>query len=327
MAAPRPRDVAVVCGQAWWCDEPHDSKLTEGRLAHLAAIALVAGSSLLALVRLSASPHGFARTPADVAASSFPGVLLWFRCGCLILSVGTVAFKWRNKAMDICEWETLDGRQVTFICRGLWRFQGLTSWTWLTIVSYFSVTTLLSIYVVVLAPGAPQHLSPSGAAVAAQLLQEVVTPCSFLVSCIVTYVLIPAKLKERRPVDEFFYVDVLLMHNANLAMLVPELLLNRMHIELAHMPVAILFACVYILWHQTVRYERTHTMMYSFLSWKSEHRFKIIAALASVFAAFYLFAFVVCEYLRPSTYGPPLVVAVAVSLMQIRQPHENRTTD
>ena len=173
---------------------------------------------------------------------------------------------------------------------------------------------------VYLLPDAPSHASPSFAANMAVLLLGLSSTYAMMVTTIVSFVLIPSR--ARRETGYLFYSFFpLVMHNANLALMVAELLISGMHVDEHHLPFAILFGSAYVLWHQLVRWRLTHTLLYFFLSWKHPHTIKISFGLLALPAVYFGLTWTITEVLRPKPWGAPLVVALSLAVMRMRGPH------
>ena len=56
------------------------------------------------------------------------------------------------------------------------------------------------------------------------------------------------------------------MHNFNLAAMGAELWLSELPVQLAQLPIALLFGIAYVTYHNTYRYYKTRTLLYFFLN-------------------------------------------------------------
>ena len=111
--------------------------------------------------------------------------------------------------------EDLDRRGRKFSYGGVWRFQGLTGWSWLLINAYFLLALGLT-----LAPAAAYGSSAlMVAASACQLLLGATFAFALLVTTVVAFVLIPNRASKGLSVAEYFRTQALCMHNANVAMM------------------------------------------------------------------------------------------------------------
>ena len=109
------------------------------------------------------------------------------------------------------------------------------------------------------------------------------------------------------------------MHNANSFALVVDLLLSHQRIQLTDLPYTVLLMSVYGVFHHYIRYPRTRTLLYFFLSWKFKHAPLILLALLASVATFFLVGVAVSE-VRGDPYGPPLVLLGSMLVMKLREP-------
>ena len=58
-----------------------------------------------------------------------------------------------------------------------------------------------------------------------------------------------------------FRFGALAQHNANVALMGIELLVTSLQISLYRLPFAVLFGLAYLVWHQTLRFQRTRTLL------------------------------------------------------------------
>jgi hypothetical protein len=98
------------------------------------------------------------------------------------------------------------------------------------------------------------------------ILFEISFPVSFIVSGVVTYVLIPSAKRAGLPVIHFYKIPSLLMHNANLLFMVIELILNRIPFVLYHFPFVLLYGIIYATFAWILFHYR-EVFYYSFLDY------------------------------------------------------------
>jgi hypothetical protein len=79
------------------------------------------------------------------------------------------------------------------------------------------------------------------------LSYEVSFVCAFLVTSIVTFVLIPGKLASGDDAKFFFHWRPVVMHNVNVLIASTELLLNGMTLQWSHFPAALLWGAYYVI--------------------------------------------------------------------------------
>ena len=80
----------------------------------------------------------------------------------------------------------------------------------------------------------------------ATILFEISFPVSFVVSSLVTFVLIPHAKKAKMPIDNFFVFVPLVMHNVNIAFMAMELVINKIPFIPWHFPVILIYGMAYI---------------------------------------------------------------------------------
>ena len=94
--------------------------------------------------------------------------------------------------------------------------------------------------------------SPAGLAAqrvalgAAWVLFETSFSVAFLVSAVVTFVLIPATVKRKLPLDSFFLLLPLVMHNLNAVNMAVELSLNSLPFSPSHYVFTVMFGMAYV---------------------------------------------------------------------------------
>lgn len=321
-------------GEPWWLDDPIEMSADRfrGRRRQLCFLLGVAASCAGVVAYTShAGVLVWSITPATFGQSSFVllPALVVYRIACAAFIFGICASKLVSDYVlqrgagaagaRLNHFETLDRTEVAFLDHGVWRFQGLTSWGWVLLGCYFLVAATLSLRVAA-APEAAQHEEPDGAACVASLLLGVSSAYAILITLTVTFVLIPSKHRKGLSTEGFFTPFALSQHNANLAMVVGELLCGAVPIDPWHLPFALGFGIVYLCgWHQTVRYNRTRTLMYHFLNWQHPRSLLICSLLMLTLAAFFAFAALVGQLrLRPG--GAPMVLCAALAVMRWRRP-------
>ena len=132
-------------GDPWWEGVPSESDRSAGLGRYVAACAawFVSFAAWLGIatytnrLRWLASVDDFCASP-----NAPPVVLLGFRLCALALVLAVKLKVWLAPA-TLYQYETLERAPVRLRIRGLWRSQGLTSWSWLLIGAYFAVAAAL----------------------------------------------------------------------------------------------------------------------------------------------------------------------------------------
>ena len=311
-------------GDLWWEGVPSESDRSAGLGRYVAACAawFVSFAAWLGLatytnrLRWLASVDDFCASP-----NAPPVVLLGFRLCALALVLAVKLKVWLAPA-TLYQYETLERAPVRLRIRGLWRSQGLTSWSWLLIGAYFAVAAALQGGAMLRGGGGGGV--PTAWANIARVLLGCAWAFSLMVTTVVTFVLIPSKAKKGLDLSMFFSTEALLMHNANVLLMAVELLNNGVALDFYHTPFGIAFGVVYVLWHHLYRYRRTHTLLYFFLSWQSPHALKVLAALVAAFAVFFGLGVLLTEAVRPTAIGAPLTLLLVASIMRLRPPKERQ---
>ena len=182
----------------------------------------------------------------------------------------------------------LDDKHIVFHAQNrLWRWQGLTVWVWILQGVYFASALFPNIHM--------------------PLFLGVVWPLAMFVSTLVTYVLIPDAIKKG-DASLFFTPATLLMHNANVLMLIPELCVYK--IPLASLRLSFLFLTLYFVWHQYVRYHRTRTLYYSIMNWSKTKHMHVLGGMACL-----LCSYTVCGHMWTSMiHGKIILVCLSLSV-------------
>jgi hypothetical protein len=89
---------------------------------------------------------------------------------------------------------------------------------------------------------------------------------SFLVTIVVTFVLIPGVRKQGLPTTTFFFLPALILHNANNTMMAIELLISNMQFSFWHFPFCMLFGTLYVIF-QWVWVQKIGAFYYFFLDY------------------------------------------------------------
>jgi len=274
-----------------------------------------------AIAVLIFAPSPCVATPASYlpVASIPPTALLAMRVG-LCATIIFILVR-RSFYESLHDEETLEPRRkIATISHGWWRLCGLTQWQFICIGMYFALAATVQHGAMSLGSGAAELHTPSALACVTTTLLGVAFSLAFLTTVVVTFVLVPAKVRNGVSASNFFYFDELMMHNANSFVLVVDLLMSNQRIQLTDLPYTVLLMVVYGIFHHYIRYPRTRTLLYFFLSWQHPKALPILLALLSAIGCFYLVGTLITESLRPTAWGPPLTLLATCTLMQIRNP-------
>jgi hypothetical protein len=161
--------------------------------------------------------------------------LLIIRLVYLSIILYSVLFSLFDKKGNVLRVETPEKEIKKVHLIGVQRFSAFTAWCWSLQCLYFLLTsgyTLAKFY----SPPALAFLAPFESVLTrvAWGAFEISFAMSFLVSSVVTFVLIPTARRKGLPHDNFYSLQTQLMHNANVAFMVSELFLNKLPIILEH---------------------------------------------------------------------------------------------
>lgn len=131
------------------------------------------------------------------------------------------------------------------------------------------------------------------------ILFEVCFPTAFLVSSIVTFVLLPHAKAANLPTDNFFVIIPLIMHNANILFMAIEIIANKIPFSLWHFPFIWIYGISYIVfswvWNNYHGY-----YFYFFLDYTRPGAIKWYMVLLAIVGKFYLIG-LGASYLMAST--------------------------
>lgn len=189
------------------------------------------------------------------------------------------------------------------------RFVMFTVWSWLLQGIYFSLAALYSFSHYIPLPFIENRLLMS----AVWVLFEVSFPIAFMVSAVVTFVLIPAAVKQKVSVKHFYYPASLLMHNANVIFMSIELILNRISFVSTHFPFILLYGIVYIVF-TWILYQYKGVYYYFFLDYERKGAIFWYIGLIIGISLFFLFGWFVSQLIEQHSQSiwPKLVSCVVL---------------
>ena len=123
-----------------------------------------------------------------------------------------------------------------------------------------------------------------------------------------------------RSIDEYFRVQALCMHNANVAIMGAECWLSSLRVRIELLPLSLLCAISYVFYHNGYRFARTRTLLYFFLNWARDDSYTTIVALLALFGASYALGVGVSAWLRQQAWGLPCFVVGLLAIMRLRPP-------
>lgn len=206
------------------------------------------------------------------------------------------------------------GKKKQCILRNHRRFTTYTMWCWAILGVYMLVAVLCSYAAF---PDSALQL-PHQLLEITPILFEVSFAMSYLVTIIVSFILIPGREKSGLPTDVFFHPLAILAHNYNVFVMMIEVCLNRVTIQLRHLPYVVLFGVAYICF-SWVWFELTGVFYYFFLDYEHPNSVLWLMGLLTTCSLFYLLGVVIsaAEEYTPSEYLPLVQCAIVVFSISI----------
>lgn len=174
--------------------------------------------------------------------------LLFIRCVFLAITwatvIGAAVDKEGNMVSTIYNVGSRIKGPIVIVLNCTTRFSTFTMQCWCLWTVYMTGATACSL---LLYFGFTLESVPHVVFAALWLAYEVSFVCAFLVTSVVTFVLIPGKLATGDDANFFFHWRPLVMHNINVLIAATELLLNRMTLRWSHFPIALLWGGYYVI--------------------------------------------------------------------------------
>ena len=162
------------------------------------------------------------------------------------------------------------------------RWTTFTVWCFTALFLYFALAAFCS---AMLLAGRGEQI-PAAVAQAALILFAVSYPVNFLVTAVMSFVLIPTALRTDFPVTRMFRWRPLIMHNGNVLMMQLAMLIAPPPVSLAHLPYALLFGCAYAIF-SWLWFHRTGVFYYFFLDYRRPYAIAAYLGLLAVLTLFY----------------------------------------
>ncbi|KAJ3275856.1 hypothetical protein HDV01_006722 [Terramyces sp. JEL0728] len=243
--------------------------------------------------------------------------LLAFRAFCLLcnLYVDLIPTFFDKVGHTITAFQ-IDTQPRTVRMIGGIRFCTFTLWSWLIQGIYFALTIAAQF-------GYITNLYVLEGIV---ILFELATSVAILVTVVVTFVLVPGAAKgDVKNMVGLFRFQVLLTHNANVAFMVTELVLNNIKFKYSHFPYAGLFGITYIAFSWVLA-QKIGVFFYNFLNYNFPKVLVAYTALLFALSVFFSIAFAISHYVDP-THNPwtiPFIIAGVYSICCVRMPAKQK---
>jgi hypothetical protein len=123
-----------------------------------------------------------------------------------------------------------------------------------------------------------------------RILFEISFPVAFMVSTVVTFVLIPHAKRAKLPLDSFFVLIPLLMHNANIVFMAMEIIINKIPFAIWHFPFVVLYGASYAVFSWFWKHYKGYYFYY-FMDYTRERAIVWYVALLTIAAVFFLIGY------------------------------------
>jgi hypothetical protein len=178
-------------------------------------------------------------------STAAPGLGEYLLCfvRCIFAFIGWYAIQhivFDKKGLKITVMDSKGELKPLFLI-GMQRLTTFTVWCWVLLSSYFAIAALCSIMVLFLDAQVPVFMAR-----VACVMYEATFASAYIVTMVVTFVLIPAASKRNMPTHTFFDPIPVLLHNANVIFIGIETLMNRAPLFGAHFPYGQLFGLAYV---------------------------------------------------------------------------------
>ncbi len=256
----------------------------------------------------------------DVAASDIVpiGILVGYRVLCAAAALYTLSLIYLDQ-------RGLELRYLgaTIVLRQFRRFTTFTVWCFTLLFFYFAFAAFCS--------GA--FLSGYGDAVpnviviATLVLFEISYPMSLLVTTVVSFILLPAAVKNDYPFARMFRFRPQMMHNVNVIMMQLAMLMAPPPVTLSHLPYTALFGCSYAMF-SWVWFSRTGMFYYYFLDYRRPYALLAYLGLFTTLVGFYGLGYLIAGIARHEVgrwWTYPAIILATLCMTRFRPPSAVKT--
>jgi hypothetical protein len=184
-----------------------------------------------------------------------------------------------------------------------------TVWSWILQGFYFVGVTICS--GIDLTSGSDQNIFTVDRVIlnTIKVCYEISFPVAFIVSLIVSFILIPAAKRLTGSVDSFFAPMALLFHNANVVFMVFEMIFNKIPLHLWHLPFILIYGMSYSIFAWYWHWKRGF-YYYFFLDYHRPDAIYWYVGLMVGISAFYLISYGISSsiFLFENSLWPYLVI-------------------
>jgi hypothetical protein len=224
-----------------------------------------------------------------------PHALAYFRLTAASIIWGTILFIiFDPVGFPLVALDKNESEKIVML-HGLSRLTTFTVWSWMLQGFYFALATFCSFVKLypALLPSTMHSTCSDYLSPVAFILFEISFPVAFLVSGVVTFVLIPFERKNNPTTFEgYFYLHNLLMHNANVLFMAIEFFVNDLHFTFHHYVYMLVYGLCYIVFSWGWK-KYFNILYYFFLDYQRKdalfwHIGLLSGILALFFAGYYL---------------------------------------
>ena len=145
--------------------------------------------------------------------------------------------------------------------------------------------------------------------------------CAILVTCVISFHIIPKSLVSGHGVDRLFTWYEIVMHNVNVALLGFSLLVNGMEVEWSFIAFPAVFGIVYVAWAAIYANFIAGVYIYDFMDYRYNGAPLIYLGLFSLQVCFFLVVIALDRVVGWSApFGSLLVLAVTWRISTVRNP-------
>ena len=242
-------------------------------MANLKLILLVVIVSSISLYSILISK------PAEIIPSHPSLIAFYYRVLCLLLissTLATIALFPSNINLTVI---SSDNKLVEMKICGLLTWAPFTVWSFFLMGIYF-ISTFSPFYRI------------------SFVLFEISFSVSILITVIVTFVLIPFGANEKLMMDKMYEIPTLIMHNANVYMMIGELIVYPHSFNLSDFAYIVLYGLVYTIFGWILAY---FTKFYFYFFMAPSYKYAVVAhvSLIAALGSFFMIGFSILEFANP----------------------------
>ena len=237
------------------------------------------------------------------------GSVIWFSCAYIYLDKDGLT-------LDVATRDKLIKRMVL---HGMERFSPFTVWCWSLLGFYFFLVSVAGVADIMNNDILLAVTTSSTYSGICTILFEVSFSVAFLVSSIVTYVLIPGCAKQGVPVDAFYKPFSLLFHNANVVFACLESLINTITFVPSHFVFVVLWGTMYVVF-SWVWFQYKGVFYYFFLDYEQPRSVLLHLGLIAVVGLFFFVGLALGSLREGGILANVVMVVLTGCVMKIRRP-------